>query len=257
MNRFAALLLALFCINANADFQCDVDLEHGIVINDAQIRVLDKSRTVYQINHQSQLFVEGKLVELNPGQRRLLRDFAQGLHYVVPKMIVLATEGVALAVLTVDKVYMGLVGKDHATYAKLNSAMQRVQQRVKEKFIHASYNYYIGPGSLENVDGLVDKELEAQIEKAFNTSIGGILSAISGLQSAGDQAVEQKVEDLTQRLEQMEEQIELQVAPRAHSLRKKAKWFCNKLESLDRVEEQLRASVIDLQQYNVIVSGNG
>lgn len=259
MRRFANVLFALFGIAVstvtNAELNCDVDLQHGIVVSNNQIRVLEQSRTVYQINNMGQLFIAGKLIKLEPAQQRQLREFAAGLHYVVPKMIVMATEGVELAVLTIDQVYMGLVGKDHATYEKLNVAMHRVQKRVREKFIHASHNYYIGPGSLENVDELVDKELEEQIERAFNTSVGGILSAIAGLQSTGDEGYERHVENLTQRLEVMEEQIELQVVPKANSLRKKAQWFCKKFEALDKVEERLRSQVPGLQGFNVIVSG--
>ena len=35
----------------------------------------------------------------------------------------------------------------------------------------------MGPGSLEHVDDLVDRELEEHLEEAISTSIGGILSA--------------------------------------------------------------------------------
>ena len=254
MFRVVLFLSLILGIPAQADLKFDVDLNFGLVVNERHIRVVDKSRTVYQINETGQLIVEGEWLELTPQQRKDLHRYAKGIHYVIPKMIILATEGVDLAVGTVEHVYVGLVGQDHKSYDKLQSSLQRVRKRIKEKFFHTGDNFYIGPGSLENVDNLVDRELEEQIEAAINTSVGGVLSAIGGLSAGGDEATEQKMEDLSQRIEVMEQEIERQVGPKADSLRKKARWFCNKMLQLDRIEEKLRAEIPQLAAYNVILT---
>lgn len=254
MRVFCFLFLSVLCADALADLKCDVDLHYGIVVNDRQIRVTDESRTLYQINGTKQLIVRGNLVELAPEQQQDLEQMSNGLHYVVPKMIILATEGVELAVETVEHVYQGLVGNDHNSYDKLQSSLQRVQRRVREKFIHASDNYYIGPGRLENVNDLVDKEIEDQIEAAINTSVGGVLSAIGGLTNGGDEETERRMDELSIRLEQMGQQIEKRVGPKADSLRMKAQWFCNKMHDLDKIEDRLRQHVPELQAINVIIT---
>lgn len=254
MLRVVISLLLLFNMDAFADLKCDVDLNYGLVVNDTQIRVLDESRTVYQINNADQLIVKGEWIALDAKQQDQLKELSDGLHYVVPKMIVLATEGVELAVVTVEHVYAGLVGQDHKSMEKLESSLERVQRRIREKFIHAGDNYYIGPGSLENVDDLVDRELEEQIEQALNTSLGGVLSAIGGLAANGDEETEKRMEELTQRLENMGQEIERKVSPKADSLRQKARWFCNKINQLDKVEESLRASVKELKEFDVILT---
>lgn len=246
-------ILALFAATAQADLKCDVDLNYGLVVNDRQIRVLDESRTVYQINDNNQLIVKGEWIELNPAQQARLQALSEGLHYVVPKLIVLASEGVNLAIETVEHVYVGLVGQDNKTYEKIQSSMQRVKRRIKERFIHASDNYYIGPGSLENVDDLVDAELEEQLEQAISTSLGGVLSAIGGLESKDD-ATEQRMEALSERLEIVGQEIERQVGPKADSLRHKARWFCNKMHHLNEIEDSLRSSVPELKKYDVILT---
>ena len=254
MKRLLCLLTLCFGVSAHADLKCDVDLKYGIVVNDRQIRVIDESRTLYQINDNEQLIVKGDWLELEAEQQANLKKLSKGIHYVVPKMIILATEGVELAVGTVEHVYVGLVGADHKSYDKMQSSLQRVQRKIKEKFVQANDNYYIGPGSLENVDDLVDRELEEQIEQAFNTSVGGVLSAIGGLTAGGDEATEQAREDLSQRIEIMGQEFERQVGPKADSLRQKARWFCNKMHYLDKIEEQLREQVPQLQAYNVIIT---
>ncbi len=252
--RFWLFALLSWPLSASAEFTCDIDFAYGLVVNDHQLRVVDKSRTVLQINDQSQLFIGGRWQTLDEQQRVWLRDYATGLHYVVPKMIVLATEGVGLAVETIDHVYLGLVGSDHDSYERLRNAMQRVQNRVKDKFRHASNHYFIGPGSLESVDEFVDSEIEAQLEEAISTSIGGILSAIGGINTSNSEVSSDKVAEITRQLEAMGEQIERDVGPRASTLKNKAQWFCNKLKKLDQTEEKLRESIPAFKPYNIITS---
>ena len=120
----ASLLLLVSSQQAWAEFTCDIDFSYGLVVNPEQIRVMDKSRTIMQINGSEQLFIGGRWQSLDKEQRRWLRDYADGLHYVVPKMIVLATEGVDLAIKNIDHVYLGLVGSDHESYERLRKAMK-------------------------------------------------------------------------------------------------------------------------------------
>ncbi|HBI76387.1 MAG TPA: hypothetical protein DDY19_08785, partial [Alteromonas macleodii] len=167
---FTICLFAGLSTSAQAEYTCNIDFAYGIAVNNEQLRVMDKTRTVVQINDQNQLFVGGRWQTLNEQERQWLEEYSSGLHYVVPKMIILATEGVDLAIDTIEHVYLGLVGSDHDSYERLNAAMKRVQNRVKDKFRHASNHYFIGPGSLESVDEFVDSEIEAQLEEAISTS---------------------------------------------------------------------------------------
>lgn len=236
--------------------KCEVDLRYGMVVTEKSIRIIDDSRTLYQINNGKQLIVGGNWIELNEQQAEKISTLAKGLHYSVPKMIILATEGVDIAIETVEHVYVGLVGTDHDSFDKLTSALGRVKKKVNSKFVHSNDNFYIGPGSLENVDELVDQELEAQIEEAINTSLGGVLSAIGGLDTSDDEEMEQRVLELSARLEEMGDEIERSVGPKADGLRKKALWFCNKMGYLNKVEDEIIKEIPQLGDYNVIIVGN-
>lgn len=249
-------MFSLLSFSCFADLKCEVDLNFGMVVTEDHIRILDESRTVYQINYDDQLIVGGHWIQLEAPQAAQLKELSDGIHYSVPKMITLATEGVDLAIETVEHVYVGLVGTDHKSFKKLTSALERVKEKVRKKFIHTSDNFYIGPGSLEDVDDLVDQELEAQIEEAINTSVGGVLSAIGGLTSGNDEEMERRMEELSQRLEIMGDEIERSSGPRADSLRKKAQWFCNRMSYLNSIEDQLRMDIPELTQFDVIIVGN-
>ncbi|MFT2091691.1 YggN family protein [Paraglaciecola sp. 2405UD69-4] len=250
---FISLLLTHFGLYAGNS--CEVSLNYGVVVTDTQIRILkEHGRVVYQINEPAQLFVEGEWIALTPEQEQDLARLSKGIHKVVPKMILLANEGVELAIDTIEQVYGGLV-KDDKSQKKLQKSLERVQTSVNEKFIRSNDTFYMGPGKLEQVNDLVDRELEEQIESAISTSVGGILSAIGGL-VASDETSEEKIEEIVRNLEGMGEDIEQTVGPKVETLKLKAKWFCHKFNKLDKLEDSLRESIPELQPYNVLVTGH-
>jgi len=252
--RFLVLPLLLFISAADASTDCEVSLDYGVVVSEQQIRVIGHGgRTVYQINHPAQLIVHGEWIDLSEQQERDLTELSAGIHQVVPKMILLANEGVELAIETIEQVYSDLV-KDDKSQKKLQKSLKRVQMSVNEKFIHANDNFYMGPGRLEQVDDLVDRELEEQLEDAMSTSIGGILSAIGGL-VANDESSEEKIAAITNRLETMGEGLSQTLGPKAESLKVKAQWFCDRFKELDKAEDKLRASINELKPYNVLKTG--
>ena len=252
--RFLVFILLLLSPTVYAEKDCEVSLNYGVVVTEQQIRVIGHGgRAVYQINYPAQLIVKGEWIDLNEQQERELTELSSGIHQVVPKMILLANEGVELAVETIEQVYGGLV-KDDKSQKKLQKSLERVQMSVKEKFIRANDNFYMGPGSLEQVNDLVDRELEEQLEEAISTSVGGILSAIGGLVANGEGS-EEKIDIIAKQLENMGEDIGQTVGPKAETLKLKAQWFCNRFKELDKAEDRLRASIKELEPYNVLLTG--
>lgn len=252
--RFLVFTVLLLSSNAHAGTDCEVSLNYGVVVSKQQIRVIGEGgRSVYQINHPAQLIVQGDWITLDEQQERELTVLSAGIHQVVPKMILLANEGVELAIETIEQVYGGLV-QDDKSQKKLKKSLKRVQTNVKEKFIRAKDNFYMGPGRLEQVDDLVDRELEEHLQEAMSTSIGGILSAIGGL-VANSEGSEEKIASIANQLETMGEGLSQTVGPKAETLKLKAQWFCNRFKELDKAEDKLRASIKELKPYNVLETG--
>lgn len=247
------LLLVVGAPVARADFTCHADFNYSIVVKENQIRVIGDSITLLQINNDSQLFVEGTWIKLDEAQTRLLTEYATGLHKIIPQMTVLGAEGVDLAIETIESVFIGLVGEDSESFDKLKTSMDRVRYRVHEKFKYTNEYYYIGEGSLEDVDDYVDSQLEKELEKAISTSIGGILSAVGGLNGNNSEVTSDKLHALFARLQNMEGDLQQDMPSKVSGLKSKAKWFCQKLIELNKIEEQLRKSIPQLADYDIIV----
>ena len=135
--RFLVFTWLLLSCSVNADTDtdtdCEVSLNYGIVVSEKQIRVIGHGgRAVYQINQPAQLIVQGQWIDLSAQQERELAELSIGIHQIVPKMILLANEGVELAIETIEQVYAGLV-KDDKSQKKLQKSLDRVKHSVKEK----------------------------------------------------------------------------------------------------------------------------
>lgn len=257
MNRctlfFLFFSLSFNSASAVAAVVCDVDLQYAFIVDERRIRIVGDSITQYQINGDDQLIVGGHWIELNEQQQSDVKLLSDGLHDIVPNMVVLAGQGIDLAISTVEKVVVGLEGDEHTDVQALSDALKQVHKKVQKKFILANGNYYIGPGSLENVDDFVDKELEEEIESAVNTSLSSIFSTISRLVSASNLDMDAQIDALTGRIERIGTDLARDVVPKANSLRERAGVLCQGIDQLNAAEDRLRLSIPELQNIDVIV----
>jgi hypothetical protein len=246
------MVMGLWCGTASADFTCDLDLNYGVVVNDDQIRIVEESQTVVQINHQGQLFIEGRWLKLTPQQQEHLQHYAKNLHDIVPQITLLATEGVNIAIDTVERVYKGLVGTDSDDYAKLKRSMDKVRSQVRDNFKYATDHYYMGPGSAGNVDDLANTGLTAQLGDSFNTSLGGILSAIGSFGQENSNPPSIEMTALTDQLQVLSGESGMGTPPAVNLLLQKAQSYCQSLILLDEEEDALRVYIPELAPYDVI-----
>ena len=82
--RFLWLMfLGFYVTSVKADYKCDVELNYGLVVTSDQIRIINDSRTVYQINNDDQLIVQGQWIELSVQQQAELKELAEGVPAVI------------------------------------------------------------------------------------------------------------------------------------------------------------------------------
>lgn len=224
---FLIVVLLSSSFNALADYSCTLDLRMGVTATRQHVRILEADRTILQINQARQLFILGKLQNLNQRQQDLLYYYATGLHDVVPEISLLAKEGVGLVTDNITRIYSGLVGQNSDSTEELFEAMTKVKKRVKGKFGRSGNYYFINPGKLENEELQFQSSLQAQIESGFS-NVSGILSAIGTFDNTID-------------------------SQESNVLRKRARIACKKLHKLNEIETALLDSYAALRQYDVIV----
>ncbi|GGF67132.1 DUF2884 family protein [Alteromonas lipolytica] len=241
-----------FSNSALAHYSCDVDLKYGVVVNDDQLRVLKEYVTLYQINHQNQLFVRGEWLKLNDEQAALVSQFSSGLHSVVPQVTLLATTGIDLAAETVQQMFLSLLGSNHDSYEKLNDVMDKMKKRVRRKFQYARSHYYLGPTAGEGLDDEVEVDLVVPLSKTLTTSIGSILTTLGAMDSDKLAVDQTEMAMINQRIAHYAANTDGDGPPQGTTLPEKARWYCDYFGKLDALEQQMQKSIPQLGGMDLI-----
>lgn len=259
MKRVYQLFVVVICLlpvamsaPASAHYRCDIDLNYGVVVNDDQLRVLKEYFTLYQINHQQQLFVGGNWLTLDDNQAAMVADYAKGLHAVVPQVTLLATSGIDLAAETVQQMFLSLLGSDHDSYEKLNAAMDKMKKRVRKKFRYARGHYYLGPSSSEGLDELTESDFMLPLSQTLTTSVGSILTTLGAMDSGKFAVDRTEMEVINQRIAHYAATYNGDGPPLNTTLPQKAKWYCDYFKRLDNIENKMQTTIPQLAGMDLI-----
>ncbi|MDC8830166.1 DUF2884 family protein [Alteromonas gilva] len=253
------ILLLVLCVAGSAvsqpvaaHYSCDVDLNYGVVVEGERIRVLKDYFTVYQINHQQQLFVGGNWLKLDDQQARLVTDYATGLHAVIPQVTLLATTGIDLAAESVEQMFTSLLGNEHDSYEKLNAAMKHIKKMVRVKFRYKHTFYYLGPSYIEELEEFEDNELMAPLSKTLTTSVGSILTMLGAMDSDRFVVDEVEMATINERLAHYAATSDSIGPPALTTLPEKARWYCDFFVKLDGMEQQMKRAIPELAEIDLI-----
>ena len=258
MTKLLTLLLVTtltsFSIHAE---KCSVNFNYGVIIDPSHIRIIDRSRTIVQINGDDQLFVEGLEIELNQEELQLIKHFSLGIRDQVPEIVSIAIEGVDIGLKAVNKAIGSLTGENSASQQKIQIKFEELKWRIRTRFNQSANNYYIAPQDFADFDDIFTGEFEQEIEEIISDSIGTILLAVGEAMisdNSNNGGGEQRLSTFDERMETMGKDLELEISASANALEAKAEQFCLKLTELDEIENKIQRSIKPLSQFNLIES---
>ncbi|MBU2926423.1 DUF2884 family protein [Colwellia sp. 1_MG-2023] len=256
MTKLYILLIctSLFSFNSAAK-QCSVNFNYGVIIDPNHIRIIDRSRTIVQINDEKQLFVEGREIALTNEQVALIQKFSLGIRAQVPEIVSIAIEGVDIGLKAVNKAIASLTGENSASQQKIQARFDELKWRVRTRFNQSANNYYIAPQDFADFDDIFTGEFEQEIEEIISDSIGTILLAVGEAMisdNSDDNGSEQRLSTFDNRMDTMGKDLELEISAGATALKNKAEQFCFKLTELAEIEKKIHHSIHPLKNFNLI-----
>lgn len=245
----ALLSAALFSPLAFANYTCDVELGHGLIITDDVIRIVDKGQTRVQINNDEQLFILGRWIQLEESETRTLRLYSKGLRDTVPELVKLATDGVNLGLSTIEQVVTGFADKEPEV---LKDQLRYVETALLDKFKKGDDFYYIAPQSLTKLDDFFEKEISEKIHSAVHGSLGAILVALGGAFEPSEGNIEERITGVGERMDIIAEEIDKSLQKKTLQLEKKANQYCGCLRTLEETESELQQKVPELLDFDLV-----
>lgn len=229
---------------------CPIQLKMGLLISPEHIRVMQRGRTLVQINNDSQLFIRGDLITLTDQEKYMVREFSLGLRKELPEIVTIAMESMELGFDAFDKVVKGLAGSDSAR--GIEEHFSKLKGGLLEKFARSGDNFYIAPQALNQLDDFFEEELSNQVNQIVTDSLQIMLGAMGEAIRQGDSGIEETNIDIGERVKMLSEEVDNSLKINADRIAEKAEAFCRRFESLDKTETRLQNHIPRLLKYDIL-----
>jgi len=246
----AFMLLGCCSITAANASQCQMGFEHGVLISPEQIRILEQDRTVYQVNFDQQLFIQGELQTLSPQDQKVLQKYSHGLRKVVPQVVAIAVDSVELGLSAIENLLAG-VGTS-SQQEEWKALVRESTYQLMSRFIRSGEHFYLAPQSLHEMDAFLHGELRDNLNQLAKNTVGAVWEALRDALRHTDDNFEQAEQGDLKPVEKLVEKINMGLDAKAEELESKSALFCQRLQALDRIETELQQRIPGLAQFDVV-----
>jgi len=243
------LLLGLLPFSLQSE-ECNMAFTHGILIAPEHIRILQNNRTHVQINADKQLFIRGEWITLTEQDTELLYQYSQGLRKFVPEIVSIAVDGVELGLSSIEAMFTGIGSKAQQT--EWRELVRETTFQWMSRFVRTNEHFYLAPQSLNELDYFLHGELKPQLDNLARHTVGAVWGALRDALRHSDTNFERSDNQEWQTVGELVDKINLGLDAKAVELEEKSALFCQRMQELDQIEQQLQQRLPALTAYDVV-----
>ncbi len=222
------LLLAGAAQATEINVECNVESDYDFAITDKSVIFTRNTGTPKAIvMRQGRLFVDDRWVTLSAADSKRVADYEREARAVMPLARQVGLDAADIAFTTLGEVAAGFGSDPARTRAKLDKARKQLDRDLARSISPSHYNSEAMGESIGNA-----------VKEVMPTLIGDIVSGALGAAFSGDEA-------RMKRMENMDKDIEARIKPRADALEVRARTLCQKMETLDRIDNTLDYRLAD------------
>ena len=251
MKRYYFLLLMLCHGSLLSAAECEMAFAHGILIAPDHIRILQNNRTHVQINNDQQLFIRGELISLTAEDVVLLQQYSRDLRKFVPEIVSIAVDGVELGLSSIEAMFTGIGSKSQQ--AEWRELVRETTFQWMSRFVRTNEHFYLAPQSLNELDYFLHGELKPQLDSLARHTVGAVWGALRDALRHSDSNFERTDNQEWQSVGHLVDKINLGLDAKAVELEEKSALFCQRMQELDEVEQQLQQRLPALKDYDVVM----
>lgn len=251
MKRYYFLLLMLCHGSLLSAAECEMAFAHGILIAPDHIRILQNNRTHVQINNDQQLFIRGELISLTAEDVVLLQQYSRDLRKFVPEIVSIAVDGVELGLSSIEAMFTGIGSKSQQ--AEWRELVRETTFQWMSRFVRTNEHFYLAPQSLNELDYFLHGELKPQLDSLARHTVGAVWGALRDALRHSDSNFERSDNQEWQSVGHLVDKINLGLDAKAVELEEKSALFCQRMQELDEIEQQLQQRLPALTDYDVVM----
>ncbi|KKO45160.1 hypothetical protein WG68_12085 [Arsukibacterium ikkense] len=241
---------------AHSNHSCNIEFDKDLVIDSSSVQLQDNGKTLWQINKDGQLSLNGKTILVNNDTRLLLRDYQAGIRSQTSQTVALVEDALLMANEALTTVLNELTGKSLDDYPAMQKALSKISDAANQVVVQDGDNTYLYGSRLHNIDQAFGPEFEQAIEEAVSQSMGNIMLLVGKAMVSGEGSFEQRMEAFGQRMEKFGENLEARMELKASALEQRGEAICAQVTTLDALETRIQQQIPAMQQYDLFNNGN-
>lgn len=252
--KWLVTVLLLAAASVQAKQVCDLELHGGLRITATALEFTDGDKPLYKIIKDQDLWVGDRRLVLNASQQQLVKQYSTSIRSLVPEVREISVEGVALAADAMRLVFQELLDPDNETVKRIDREFSLLKSDIENSLANGSSisinqkgisdGDYLGMNFEKRVTNIVEasgKEISWNLIKSLGSAI------FSDDDKRGDFEV---------RMNRLNEKMERSMAKRSEHLDKRGEAICHSVVLLDIKEEELKKSIKEISQFDVILLKN-
>ena len=125
--------------------------------------------------------------------------------------------------------------------------------QIMSRFVRSGEHFYLAPQSLNEMDAFLHGELKENLNTLAKNTVGAVWQALRDALQQTDDNFELNDSRDWQPVEQLVDKINLGLDAKADELEAKSALFCQRMQELDKIEQQLQQRLPALSAYDVVV----
>lgn len=245
----ASLSFSAFAVESQ---NCALQFKDDLVINPASVQLQRADQSLWLINSDGQLWLDGKAVTTDANTQQALQQYQQGLRGQAQETVLLVADALEMASDAISRVMTQFGSDNSGVQQGIDKSLAKLRGNLDQLVIKNGDEIRINGSKLHNADTEFSKEFEQAIESSMAEMTGSMLMMIGQAMSRGEGNFEQRMEQFGKEMEKFGEELEADMQSRGDALEQRGNAICQNLQQLDQLEQQIQQQVPAMTSYDLI-----
>lgn len=231
---------------------CSLQLKDDLVIKQSQVELKRGDESLWRINNQGALWVNGQAVDTDRATSANLQQYQAGLRDSAKDTVVLVADALEMANTAVTRV-MEQFGVDTSDQSsKINAALDNMRTNMNQVVYRDGDDITIHGSKMDRIGHGFEQEMSSAVEESMSEVAGNVLMMVGKAMAGGEGTFEQRMQAFETKMDKFGEDLDAEMNAKGDALEARGQQICSQLQTLDSLEQQIQAQVPQMANFDVI-----